>query len=90
MYTKKEYASLIEQAPAYNLINNINLILVRGHCYNGYDRVKYTNIEEYITKSYPQISRLFFEIPLKSMPLFINHEFELFRAIALWRLKIAK
>jgi len=87
MYTNKEYAALVEQAPAYDLINNINFILVKGYRLANPERI---SIEEYIVSNHPKISKLFFDIPLRSIPLFINHENDLIKAIALWRLKIAK
>lgn len=38
----------------------------------------------------PRYSQVIYHTPLKNMPLLINHEDPLMRAIALWRLEIAR
>ena len=87
MYTKDEYKDLVDAAPPYNLINSINFILVKGFAYNNPDC---KSIPEFIKKEHPKMSKLFYDIPLNWVPRFINHENNLVKAIALWRLRISK
>lgn len=44
-------------------------------------------MKQHTTTRYPQ---MIYHTPLKNMPLLINHEDPLIRAIALWRLEIAR
>lgn len=86
-YTKEEYIDLVAQSPSNNFINSIYFFLAQGHAFNS---TEVTNIQEHLTSEYPDISGLLYRIPLRMVPLFINHESEVIKAIALWRLRLRK
>lgn len=83
LYTKEDLIDLIATSPPYNIINTLYLYVNK----EGNDC---RDIEEILTKEFPIISQVFFKFPLDIIPLLINHESNLIRAIALWRLRIAK
>lgn len=86
-YTKEEYMELVASSPAYDLINSINFIIVKGFAFND---PTCKSIPEHIKKDYPKVSEIIYDFPLHWIPRFINHENNLIKAIALWRLRIAK
>lgn len=87
MYTEKEYCDLVEQSPSFNLINDINFILVtNGTIY----RKKLLGVKQHINHNYPNFYKLMYELKLKDVPLFINNKLPIVRVIALWRLRIGK
>jgi hypothetical protein len=87
VYTKEEYGDLVEATPSYNFINSINFFLSQGHAFNDPSS---RNLQEHLTSEYPVISVILYRIPLRHIPLYINHESDLIKAIALWRLRISK
>jgi len=86
-YSKKEYKSLVDSAPPYAIINHINHMLIKGFAFND---TSCTNIEDFIKKDYPSFYILFYERPLDTMPLLINHKLDIVKVIALWRLRLGK
>jgi hypothetical protein len=87
IYTSDEYYELADMLPSSNLSNNI-LYMVR-HQHSSLDS-RITSIDQFIKNDFGSISTLFFEIPLKLLPLLVNTEHSVIRTIALWRLKIGK
>lgn len=87
MYTEAEYRDLVEQAPSFNLINDINYILVtHGTIY----KKELLGVKQHINHNYHNFYKLMYELKLKDVPLFINNKVPLVRAIAMWRLRIGK
>ena len=86
-YTKREYEELVETTPSYNFINSINFFLSQGHAFNNPNA---RDLQEHLTLEYPEISGMLYRISLRHIPLYINHESDLIKAIAVWRLKINK
>lgn len=86
-YSKSEYADLVNQCPPYNMINDLNFILISGHAFND---SSISDFQQGISKKYPEMSKLLYEIPLEEIPLLLNHENPLVKAIVTWRLRVAK
>jgi hypothetical protein len=86
LYNREELIDLVTVAPPYNLINELSLYLStrNDETYSDID------LKKALYKDYPKVSKLIYEVPLDLIPLFINHESNLIRAISLWRLRIAK
>jgi hypothetical protein len=86
IYTREEFIDLVAAAPPYNLINVISLYLSKmdDRTYSDGD------LKKDLYKDYPNVSKLIYDVPLDLIPLFINHESNLIRAISLWRLRVAK
>jgi hypothetical protein len=87
LYTKEDLIDLVAAAPPYNIINLIYFYALNGHAYNNKDC---KDLKECLYKEFPQMSKLFYEIPLDLIPLLINHDNNLVKAIVMWRLRIAK
>lgn len=86
-YSIEDYTVLVDKAPPYNIINVINCHLATGHAFND---ASCTDIKKTLTTEYPEMSKLFYDIPLEETPLLLNHDNALVKAIAIWRLQVGK
>lgn len=87
MYTDEEFQKLIDRAPAYNIISDLNNILQT----NKYTSSKHKKkVKEFLTTRYPRTAAFLYALPLNQAPLLINTNEPLVRAIILWRLEIGK
>lgn len=62
-------------------------MLIKGHAFNDSSNL---DIQQTISKKYPEMSKLLYGIPLEEIPLLLNHENLLVKSIANWRLRNAK
>jgi len=77
---------LVDYCPPYNLINSINYQLTDRHAFRD---STCTSIPDMISNNYLGISKLLYA-PLEEIPLLINNEYNLVKAIAKWRLMRGK
>jgi hypothetical protein len=87
MFTDEEYQKLIDRAPAYNIISDLNNIL-QNNKYTSSRHKK--DIKEFLTNKYPRTAAFLYVLPLNQTPRLINIKQPLVRAIILWRLEIGK
>lgn len=62
-------------------------MIVKGYAYN--DKTC-TDIRKFIEKNYTSFYSLMYKYSLDDIPLLINHEIDIVKTIAIWRLNIGK
>lgn len=83
-FTREDYEILVEMASPSNFVNDLYNIL-KYHPAATPDEIK-----EFLIKKYPTTSRLFFEVPLRQIPKWINLKDKFINTIMTWRLNIGK
>ena len=83
-FTREDYGTYVEMASPSNFVNDLYNILKYHPTATPYE------IKEFLIKKYPSTSRLFYEVPLRQIPKWINLKDNFINTIMTWRLNIGK
>lgn len=83
-FSIEDYKKLVEMAPSCNFINDLHTI-INHHPSSTPDEIK-----SFLINKYPKTAKLFYEVSLRQIPLWINNKNEFINTIMTWRLTVNK